>query len=458
MLFEEILIVKHDKVYFGIPTIFVGQILRIPEMTHLAMSPPVVRGLCAVVGNIITVVDMNLLLGLNEVDTSSGQSRILSMNDPFSTSALMVSEVLVPVTIETENIEYIDNATDAIVAVYKYGENLIQVIDIEKLFEVIHVQKVIGRNIVDKSSKFEISIDKNIGHERYLVFRMGGEMYAILIDYLREILGAHHSLSPITGACDEIIGMMSLRHELLVIADLRVYFGFEPRESDKNRIMLVQSNDKMIGLMIDEIVDIREFRSDCVDLNDGILFGNSISGVIHDNTHLISLIGKETIDRIVERNETIIVANKEEKMLDTSEAVIEVVIFKLGGAEYAFPIEGVSEIIDMAPITPVASSSASVEGIMNIRGQIVTIGSLHKRLGIVEAEGNEQKIIICQAQKGRIGFFVESVSDVMVVKLENIRIEQDKEGLFSGVLHLSDGNRLVMLFDLDALHLIKGRE
>jgi purine-binding chemotaxis protein CheW len=132
------------------------------------------------------------------------------------------------------------------------------------------------------------------------------------------------------------------------------------------------------------------------------------------------------------------------------------VIFKLGNEEYAFSIEEVAEIIDMTPVTPVANAAEMVDGIINIRGQIVTIGSLHKRLGISIPTHGDQKIIICHAPKGRIGFFVNTVSDVLSIDPTQMRDEESADGLFSKVIHLDEGKRLVLLFNRNISQLLKG--
>ncbi|MDB2562694.1 chemotaxis protein CheW, partial [Sulfurimonas sp.] len=57
------------------------------------------------------------------------------------------------------------------------------------------------------------------------------------------------------------------------------------------------------------------------------------------------------------------------------------------------------------------------------------------------------KIIVCEINNEKIGFVVDSVSDILNIKQEEIK-EQDEE-LFSKVLHLDNGKRLVLSMDLD---------
>jgi purine-binding chemotaxis protein CheW len=456
MLIEEILIIRHDEVSFGISTALIGQILRVPDITGLALSPHEVRGLCAVGGGIVTVLDFNLLLGLPPCSGLEQANRVITLNGEMNVLALLVDEVTVSLSIDQNKIEYLDVQDEAVIAIVHHEDTLIQVVNLEYVINMIRSVKVEAQSVVDKNNLQTVISESESDKVRYLVFKMGGEEYALPIDELREILAADITITAIAGSNDEIIGMMSLREELVVIADLRRFYGFEPNVSDKNRIMIVQMNNKTLGLMIDEIVDIHEFSKNDLDTLGAGSDDNRIAGVIRKDEKLISLISQSAIASLLERNSDIIVANDVAVVNDNAVEMIEVVIFKLGNEEYAFSIEEVAEIIDMTPITPVANAAEMVDGIINIRGQIVTIGSLHKRLGISMQAQGDQKIIICHASKGRIGFFVNTVSDVLSVDPSQMRDEESSDGLFSKIIHLDEGKRLVLLFNRDIAQLLKG--
>lgn len=456
MHIEEILIIRHNEVSFGISTALIGQILRVPDITSLALSPYEVRGLCAVGGGIVTLLDFNLLLGLKPCNGSDQGNRVITLNDEMSALALLVDEVTVSLTIDQEKIEYLDVADEAIVAIVHYEDTLIQVVSLEYVIGAIRSVKVSAQAVSEKTSSDTETSTQAEDKSRYLVFKMGAEEYALPIDDLREILNADVTITAMAGSNDEIIGMMSLREELVVIADLRRFYGFEPKAGEKNRIMIVQMHNKTLGLMIDEIVDIHEFSKNDLDSLGTNNDDKRLAGVIHNGSKLISLISKSAIESLLERNNDIIVSNDVIAVSENAVEMLEVVIFKLGNEEYAFSIEEVAEIIDMTPVTPVANAAEMVDGIINIRGQIVTIGSLHKRLGISIPTHGDQKIIICHAPKGRIGFFVNTVSDVLSIDPAQMRDEESDDGLFSQVIHLDEGKRLVLLFNRNISQLLEG--
>jgi len=456
MHIEEILIVCHDKVCFGISTALIGQILRIPELTPLSLSPKEIRGVCAVGGNIMTVVDINVVLGLTPVDTASAKSRVLSLQTPFASSALIVSEVMMSAVVDPDRIKYIKDSQDPVIAIYHHENELIQILDVGRMIGAIHPPRVEMRPVSEKNEVHSNGPEKHTDTKRYLLFRMGGEMYALEIENLREILGSHHALTAMAGTNPEIAGMMSLRDELLIVADLRLYCGFDPFKSHKNRILIVTNKGKTIGLMIDEIIDIKEYGDDEVEQFAPETQNERVSGVIHDPDYLVSLLGERVIEEIMERNNAIIITSDQTKETTEGDTVMEAVIFRLGKEEYALHIDEVAEIIDTTPVTPVSQAPAIVEGVINIRGQIITIGSFHRWLGLVMDPTAEQKIVVCHTPKGRMGFFVDAVSDVIQVHADEILDDIDKGSSFSKVLNFNQGKRLVLVFDLEALYRAEG--
>ena len=109
MQIQEILIIKNAQENYGISTEDINQIARVPSLMDLPLSPRGSRGLCAVGGSIVSMLDVNLLLDMPEVDIEASSSRLLSLNGNLASNALLVSEVYNTVDIDEANIEYIDN-------------------------------------------------------------------------------------------------------------------------------------------------------------------------------------------------------------------------------------------------------------------------------------------------------------------------------------------------------------
>ncbi len=454
MVIDEILIIKHDDISYAISTSSIEQIQHVPELTPIALAPSEIIGMTAVGGNIRTVLDINLLLELQKVDVQSSRSRLLTLTDNYSHVALLVSEVEESVLVDQETIEYIKDPEDAVVAIYRMGQEIVQILDLDLLVKDVVLRQIKSREIKDNHKSLSDHLERNSGEgdsERYLVFKMGDERYALKIDYLREIISMPKSFTELAGSSEEIEGMIQLREELLVVADLRCYYNIKPRINDKNRILIAHSNGKHIGLIVDEIIDIRDFELHNIEDMPDNFRDKKLSGIYHSKHHLVSIIGDNILSQLIKENEKLIVGEEHTEVSEESKVAMEVVVFKLGKEEYAINIEEVAEIIDMVPVTTVPDSHNLIDGIINIRGQVVTVASLYKRLGIEYKELEDRKVIICDSGNHRIGFAVDSVSDVINIYNEDVRPEEDGNELFTNVLHLDGGSRLVLLFDLSKI-------
>jgi purine-binding chemotaxis protein CheW len=450
MQIQEILIVQNAHENYGISTEDINQISRVPLLMPLPLRPSGVRGLCSFSGSVVSMVDMNLLLDMQEVDLEDSRSRLISLNNEFASNTLLVSDVYNTVEIEQENIDYIDKENDPVIAIYKYEGMLIQVLSLETLFERMNKVEIPARDVSTGKIKNEISKEEE--SSRFLVFSMSQEKYALNIDYLQEIILADVAYTDIAGSSKELLGLITLRDELLMVVDLRVHYGFESKKADENRILIISYDGKKIGFCIDSIIDIKKILTKNIEPMGESFNDSKIAGVIHDEESLISYFDHKVISEIFSQNAAFVddhSDNEEELESDVQEYVMEVIVFKLAGKEYAFNVENVDEIIDNISSTDVAFTDESIDGIINIRGQIVTTVSLFSKLDIPALVTEESKIIICNILGNRIGFVVDSVSDILSVKEQEIREESDK--YFDSILYLENGNRLVLSMDIEKI-------
>ncbi len=444
---QEILIIKNGAENYGVSTQDINQISRVPILMPLPLRPAGVRGLCAVAGNIVSLLDLNLLIGMSEVDYAADKTRLLSLNDSYASNALLVSEVYNTVEIDQANIEYIEQEDDPVIAIYKYEDMLVQVISLEKLIAKVNSVKIDAKEI--KNGKVKQELEKEIESHRFLIFSMYREKFALNIDYLQEIILADQEITEIVGSSDEVMGLITLRDELLMVIDLRKYYGFDANKSEKNRILVASHNGKKVGLLIDEIIDIKNFLITDVEYMNETLDQAKITGVIHDSNSLISFFDGTVLENIFKENDAFIDHEVKETLSNGDDFAMEVIVFKLNGKEYAFDVANVDEIIDIVPSTEVAFSDENIDGIINIRGQVVSIVSLFKKLGLDAHTNEDSKIIVCNINNVRIGFTVDSVSDIINVKSSDIR-EEDGE-FFTNILYLDDGSRLVLVMDVNTL-------
>ena len=120
---------------------------------------------------------------------------------------------------------------------------------------------------------------------------------------------------------------------------------------------------------------------------------------------------------------------KEDKK-ETSE-ILQLVGFKIGMEEFGINILAVQEIIKIIDITKVPNASEYIEGVINLRGRIIPIVHLRKRLGmpIIEMDKNT-RIIVVEISGKTIGFIVDEVQEVLRISTD---ITEKPPELVSGV-------------------------
>ena len=100
----------------------------------------------------------------------------------------------------------------------------------------------------------------------------------------------------------------------------------------------------------------------------------------------------------------------------------QVVVFKLGKEEYGFEVSAVREIHTIEDIAQVHRSASHIEGVINLRGKLLTVVNLRTRFGMPKMGKGEgsPKIVVIDAADAPVGFLVDEVSEVARVPNEAI--------------------------------------
>lgn len=97
------------------------------------------------------------------------------------------------------------------------------------------------------------------------------------------------------------------------------------------------------------------------------------------------------------------------------------IAFKLGDEEFAFDISSVREIFPTQNITKVHRSPEYIEGVMNLRGRLVTVIDLRRRFKLDAASPDENsRIIVIDSHEAPVGFLVDEVTEVTRLDVESI--------------------------------------
>ncbi|QEK10947.1 purine-binding chemotaxis protein CheW [Crassaminicella thermophila] len=97
------------------------------------------------------------------------------------------------------------------------------------------------------------------------------------------------------------------------------------------------------------------------------------------------------------------------------------VIFKLGREEYGIDIMNVREITEFKETTKIPNAPNFIEGVINLRGNVIPVINLKKRFKLDETNiANNSRIIIVTMDAKQIGFIVDDASQVMTLNEDEI--------------------------------------
>lgn len=100
---------------------------------------------------------------------------------------------------------------------------------------------------------------------------------------------------------------------------------------------------------------------------------------------------------------------------------VELITFNIGDACCGIDIAKIQEINKLNQVTCVPLSPEYVKGILNLRGQIITVMDIGKRLGLPsQCETDHQRNIIVQFENESIGLLVDSIGDVFIAERNSI--------------------------------------
>jgi len=138
--------------------------------------------------------------------------------------------------------------------------------------------------------------------------------------------------------------------------------------------------------------------------------------------------------------------------MQTEKEAALVSVFSLGEAMFGIDALEVQEVVRLTSLTPVHQADETIGGIINLRGQIVTVIDLARRIGM---PGGERRHILIVGWGGEyIGLLVDSVTDVVAAEMDDLEpspanISAEQQKFFKGVCHAA--SRLVAVLNLDAV-------
>lgn len=478
------------KEVFGVPIAEVQEIVRVPDVTRVPLSPQNLEGLANLRGATLPVISLRHIFGCPEKEHDDS-TRVLVINHG-QLLGFVVDEVASVLSVEEGQIEdtsAIEGSvnTDYLTGVLKNvgGHAMVMALDFKKILANEFAL------IADGKSKQGLASVVAAGHEQddesadsdqlHLVsFSVEGQEYAIAIEQVQEIMQVPEDIVSVPNSESHVLGVITLRNNLLPLVSLRQMFSLtvEPL-TDRNRIVVINLGQTSkgtrcsVGIVTDTVNEVLRVDRNVVDnlprilAADGSLMEITAIGRLDGGKRLVSFLSAESMfAHKTVRTALEAVAEESDDNYDASDDAVDevesddeehVVVFRLGLEEFGVPIHTVQEIV-RAPetFTNVPNAPHYVAGVVNLRGGVLPVIDQRKRFGMATMERNDrQRIVVFNLTGTRTGFIVDSVSEVFKVPKDTIEpapnLSKEQANLIRRVANLEKQKRMILLLDVDRL-------
>jgi purine-binding chemotaxis protein CheW len=465
---------------FAVEMAPVQEIIRVPAVVRVPLSPPTLEGLANLRGKVLPIVSLRKALGFSERESDdSSRAVVIDMGQPMGFVVDRVASVVGVDASKVEGVEGISGTvnTDLLSGLIKGigGHAMVMVLNFEKLIAQEFAQlATIARSQAALASQGlgqtsgGTDADHATDDELHLVsFDVANQEYAIAIEDVQEIVQIPEQIVQVPHAQSHVLGVMTLRNRLLPLVALRRMFGLaEQGANDQSRIVVVAIGGASVGIVVDSVNEVLRVprrdveamptllarEGDMADITEICQLDKGkrlVSVISTDNLFRHSAI-KEALNTVSEQNQSNEKGATGEVGTDDDE---QVVVFRLGAEEFGVPIDSVQEIVRVPEaLTHVPKAPASVEGVINLRGSVLPVIDLRRRLGLTAVQRNDgQRIVVFLIRGVRTGFIVDAVAEVLKVPRRAIepapRLSTEQAKLLARMANLEKQKRMLQLID-----------
>ena len=331
----------------------------------------------------------------------------------------------------------------------------------------------------------DFSIDSlNKTSELYITFDLSEKLYAIPAEKIIEIVQLP-ALTMLEKVPDYIVGLLNLRGTIVSVIDLSMILGFERKQySAECQILILDTDDSKVGILVDSVKDVVQIEKKQIEALPYASKEHVISGIYKNENTLIAFLDFDKIAKGIDNiefnesnmklpageNFSLFPADEisREKLqkralklqkdlrIETDSLNYQedyFISFGLSQELYCLNLKHVREItkIKNFNVTKVPCVPDFIMGIINLRGDFITLVDIKKFLNIPKNKETEKtKIIVIRTENMQIGLVVDDVFGIRNIphdKLNlNIQSKYEKNKYTSAEILIN--NKVMCVFDL----------
>lgn len=309
----------------------------------------------------------------------------------------------------------------------------------------------------------EVLHNVEVGDVELVVFRVGAEQFAFRLKHVREIIKVD-GIRKVPHAPAHVAGLCSLRGSILPVVDIRRCLYLPEKEfNDDSKIIVTDIHGRNVGVVTDRISEVISLKASSILEPPANLKNNQsreIGGIVlgDNGKSIIMVLDAENVVKFEQLNKDLMSGNA----LDRAESFspgshhvdeVELVIFLIGGEQYALDVRNVKEILRYVELINVPHSPSYVEGVISVRNHLLAVINLAKLLGTGHCGVDEStRIIVVDAGDISYGMIVDKVSEV--ARVPNNLFYQPHHVIpyaemqfIREFAHINEGKQVVMALD-----------
>jgi len=147
-------------------------------------------------------------------------------------------------------------------------------------------------------------------------------------------------------------------------------------------------------------------------------------------------------------------------LLEAGTNELEIVIFQSGPFIFGINVMKVREIITMLPLTPLPGTPEAIMGLIELRGEVMTVIDLPMVIGHPRDVGDNDRLIVCEFNGEKSVLRVDQVTEIKRISWEQIDTPSDlargMQGITNGVV--KTGDQMIILLDYERIALELSRK
>jgi purine-binding chemotaxis protein CheW len=434
-------------------------------------------GIANLRGSVLPVAGLREMLGKKAAGAlDSARAIVLDIGAPV---AVVVDSVEVLATVNTGQIETRQqelgaDGAEKLSGAFSIGpdKHVARILDIQALLEAAFANRSQTKRHERKvaaGARLESDSGNAKKTEALVTFDVAGQEFALPLNVVEEILPAPSTITAVARSEAVVLGITSVRDTLMPLLSLRGLLGFaaghaEHAGNNREKVVVMKVGGALVGLLADRARAIVAADIDLVEPIPPVLAARTggesrIRSVYRGEAgrRLISILSPEhlfredVMQRLAATEQTQPIQGAQTNTTVGKELIF--LVFRLGESEFGLPIDTVVEVAQVPPhITRVPKTPKFLEGVVNLRGDVLPVVDQRRRFDMPKLENTEgRRLVVVRTEHHRAGLIVDGVSDVLRTWSESIEPPPDLTDQISrlvrGVINLEKSNRLVLLLD-----------